>query len=197
MKQEYSKTISKIAAVLVFMLALSAFILSFSALRDLAQQHGIAYPVLYPLIIDGFVVVASLSVLRNSLNGQRTWYPWLLVATSTIVSIVFNIIHAEMELISQIVASIPPAALFFSFELLMQQVKTDVQKVDATLARKLASLQEQIKALQSDKSTLQTQLQEKVVVIGRKNKELLAKDSELQDILTAWQGMNQEHQILA
>lgn len=186
----YNKTIAIIAAVLVFLLALFAFILSFAALRDLAQQHGISYPLLYPFIIDGFIVVASLSVLRNSLNGERTRYPWLLVGASTVVSIVFNIIHAEMELTSRVISSVPPAALFFAFELLMQQVKSEVQKRDDGLQKQYTVLQGENKSLQTRILSFERQLKERETL-------LQAKDKEIGDIMLAWQSLNGEHQTLA
>ena len=64
--QRINHLISLVSALLVLFLAGSAFFLSFESLRNLAVQIGIAEQIawLYPAIIDGAIVVFSLSVLR-------------------------------------------------------------------------------------------------------------------------------------
>jgi hypothetical protein len=131
--------ISLITAVLVLFLAGAAFWLSFDALRHLAIDNGIALALawLYPAIVDGAIIVFSLSVLRANLNKERAWYPWLLVGLFTVLSVVLNIFHARETVMARVLAAVPPLALFLSFELLMGQVKATVQR-----AATLRSLQE-------------------------------------------------------
>jgi hypothetical protein len=99
----------------------------------LAIQIGVAPTIawLYPAIIDGAIVIFSLSVLRANLNGERTVYPWALVTVFTILSILLNIIHAEKLLLAQFLAAIPPVALFLSFELLLAQLKETAVRLEA------------------------------------------------------------------
>jgi hypothetical protein len=135
--------ISQINAVLVLFLAGAAFWLSFDALRHLAIDNGIAPTLawLYPAIVDGAIIVFSLSVLRANLNKERAWYPWLLVGLFTALSVVLNIFHARETVLARVLAAVPPLALFLSFELLMGQVKATVQRAAAFQSlRELAAM---------------------------------------------------------
>lgn len=128
--------ISLTTAVLVAFLAGGAFWLSFDALRGLALDNGAGLKTawLYPAIIDGAIVVFSLSVVQVSLNKERTAYPWLLVGLFTGLSVLLNVVHAEPTLLAQAMAAIPPVALFLSFELLMNQVRATVNRATAHLS---------------------------------------------------------------
>ena len=130
--QRINHLISLVSALLVLFLAGSAFFLSFESLRNLAVQIGIAEQIawLYPAIIDGAIIIFSLSVLRANLTRERTVYPWVLVSVFTLLSVVLNIIHAQQQLLAQFLAAIPPVALFLSFELLLTQLKETAVRLE-------------------------------------------------------------------
>lgn len=136
--------ISTLTGVLVFLLAAAAFLLSFDALKHLAATNGIpaGKSWIYPAIVDGAIIVFSLSVLQASLNRQHTLYPWILVGAFTVLSVILNIVHAPATFLSRVLAAIPPLALFLSFELLMGQIKGIVQRSGA-----IQSLQELFEAI--------------------------------------------------
>lgn len=106
-------------------LAGGAFVLSFTALRDLAGRSGVDAELawLWPLIVDGLIVVATVAVF--ALAGTReVWYPWMLLILGTGVSVTANAIHAVMAaepgvlpLLAASVASVPPLVLVFSTHL--------------------------------------------------------------------------------
>ena len=148
--QRISYFISLVSALLVLFLAGSAFFLSFESLKDLAVQIGIAEQIawLYPAIIDGAIIVFSLSVLRANLTRERTMYPWVLVSGFTLLSVVLNIIHAQQELLAQFLAAIPPVALFLSFELLLAQLKETAVRLEAQ--NSLAEINREIKKKESE-----------------------------------------------
>jgi len=148
--QRINHLISLVSALLVLFLAGSAFFLSFESLRDLAVQIGIAEPIawLYPAIIDGAIIVFSLSVLRANLTRERTVYPWVLVSVFTLLSVVLNIIHAQQELLAQFLAAIPPVALFLSFELLLAQLKETAVRLEAQ--NSLAEIVREIRKKESE-----------------------------------------------
>jgi predicted transcriptional regulator len=133
--QRTNSLLSLTSALLVLFLAGSAFVLSFEALKDLAIQVGIMEKMawLYPAIIDGAIIVFSLSVLRANLNTERTIYPWALVSLFTLLSIILNIIHAEKNLLAQFLAAIPPFALFLSFEMLLSQLRGTAVRLEALI----------------------------------------------------------------
>lgn len=103
------------------LLALGAFWLSFTALRDLAVLAGLpeGQAWIWPLIVDGVILEATVSVvaLRNSSPAARR-FAWLLLAAGSGVSVAANITHAVLDaddripaLIAALVASVPPLVL--------------------------------------------------------------------------------------
>ena len=100
-------------------IALGAFWLSFTALADLAARSGIAsgQAWAWPLIVDGIIVVATVSVV--ALAGQkRAWYPWMLLAGGALISVTANAVHAIVSadtsvpsILAAAVAAVPPIVL--------------------------------------------------------------------------------------
>ena len=107
------------------LLAAAAFVLSFSALHDLAARSGIDRDLawLWPLIVDGIIVVATVAVF--ALAGTRVvWFPWLLLILGAGVSVAANAVHALVAadpgvppLLAASVASVPPIVLVASTHL--------------------------------------------------------------------------------
>lgn len=103
------------------LIGLGAFWLSFTALADLARRAGTPESLswVWPLIVDGVIVVATISVVALSGHGVRaTRYPWLLLAGGAAVSVSANITHALIAadatvppVLAALVASVPPVVL--------------------------------------------------------------------------------------
>lgn len=101
------------------LIAFGAFWLSFTALADLAARSGIAVGQawVWPLIVDGIIVVATVSVV--ALAGQKSaWYPWMLLAGGALISVTANAVHAVVSadadvpsLLAAAVAAVPPIVL--------------------------------------------------------------------------------------
>ena len=106
--------------------------MSYDALHSLAAQQGVPTPLawLWPLVVDGFIVVASLSVVRAVAEEGRAAYPWALVLAFSAISVAFNVVHAAPTLVARLVSAIPPAALVLSFELLMRQLRAALRPDD-------------------------------------------------------------------
>lgn len=122
--------IGKLTAALVTFLAVAAFGLSFEALRDLAIAAGGMKPQvawLFPLIVDGGIIVFSLGALRAGVTGGRDqrWFLGLVVVV-TLFSVSLNVAHAQEGFVSALVASVPPVLLFLAFESLMRQIHDSV-----------------------------------------------------------------------
>lgn len=115
-------------------LALSGFAMSYDALHALAAAQGVpaALAWLWPLVVDGFIVVASLSVVCAVAEGRRAIYPWTLVLTFSAISVSFNVVHAAPTIVARLVAAIPPAALVLSFEILMRHVREALRITPST-----------------------------------------------------------------
>lgn len=109
-----------IAAASTTMLAALAFAISFSALHDLALQAGVTIPALWPIVVDGLIVVATIAVV--ALRGSR-WFAWTILIAASSVSLIGNAVHAYLSQppvgtgIAIAVAVVPPAALVLSTHL--------------------------------------------------------------------------------
>lgn len=157
--QVASRLINCATAALVFLLALGAFVLSYAALWEIALTYGLPARLawIWPLLIDFALIVFSLAVVRASLRGERTFWPWLLVAIYTIATVTFNIIHAPNHLIAQIIAIVAPVSLFLSFETLMGMLKSEVKRSQTML--RLSELQAQLTEVQNRFNRQQAELE--------------------------------------
>ena len=129
-----TKLIAWLTSILFSLVAIGSFALSYNALRAIAIANGIPDNWLgdiWPLLVDVSLVVFSLAVVTAHLYSESTRKQWMLVTIYTIATVMFNMLHAPDNLLARVIAAIPPVSLFFSFELLMEQLKNSVsRKVD-------------------------------------------------------------------
>ena len=104
-------------------IALGAFWLSFTSLSALARDCGIpaGRAWMWPLIVDGVIVVATVSVVALSGSGldrRAVRYPWLLLSAGAAVSVLANASHAVVaadasvpSVLAALVAAVPPVVL--------------------------------------------------------------------------------------
>jgi hypothetical protein len=113
----------RISASGVLVLAAAAFTLSYDALHQLALDSrvrpGLAW--LWPVVIDGTIVVSLLTVLAANRATRRAGYPWALAGLFSAASVAFNIAHAPDRPVAQLVFAMAPIALVLTTHLLMQQ----------------------------------------------------------------------------
>jgi hypothetical protein len=113
----------RISATGVIVLAAAAFTLSYDALHQLALDSrvrpGLAW--IWPVVIDGTIVVALLTVLAAKRANTHTGYPWALAGLFSAASVAFNIAHAPDRPVAQLVFAMAPVALVLTTHLLMQQ----------------------------------------------------------------------------
>jgi len=169
--------ISNITALLVFLVALGSFALSYNALQDMATGNGITgwLSYIWPLLIDFSLIVFSLSVVNAYLQSESTWKQWSLVGIYTIATIGFNVAHAPNNLLAQIVAAIAPVSLFFSFELLMGQLRNSVKKHGIT--RSIDQLNQRYQAALQDFDQLTqqaTEVTQEIDTLTQKRNTLIA-----------------------
>jgi Protein of unknown function (DUF2637) len=113
----------RISAGGVLVLAAAAFTLSYDALHHLALNSRVrsALAWLWPVVIDGTIVVALLTVLAAKRAATRAAYPWLLAGLFSAASVAFNIAPAPARPVAQLVFAMAPVALVLTTHLLMQQ----------------------------------------------------------------------------
>jgi hypothetical protein len=114
----------RVSAAGVLLLAAAAFTLSYDALHQLALDSRVrpALAWLWPVVIDGTIVVALLTVLAAKRASARAGYPWALAGLFSLASVAFNIAHAPDRPVAQLVFAMAPVALVLTTHLLMQQV---------------------------------------------------------------------------
>src|SRR5688572_32278612 len=115
--------IYRLSAAGVLLLAAAAFTLSYDALHQLALDSRVrpALAWLWPVMIDGTIVVALLTVLAANRAARRAGYPWTLAGLFSAASVAFNIAHAPDRPVAQLVFAMAPIALVLTTHLLMQQ----------------------------------------------------------------------------
>jgi hypothetical protein len=115
--------IYRLSAAGVLLLAAAAFTLSYDALHQLALDSRVrpALAWLWPVVIDGTIVVALLTVLAAKRADARAAYPWALAGLFSAASVAFNIAHAPDRPVAQLVFAMAPVALVLTTHLLMQQ----------------------------------------------------------------------------
>jgi hypothetical protein len=89
------------AVVITAAIGAGSFVLSFSALRDLAARAGVPRDLawVWPLIVDGAILQATMAVVAlAALSGQRgsRQFFWSVLATAAAVSIGSNALHAVL-----------------------------------------------------------------------------------------------------
>ena len=113
----------RVSAAGVLVLAGAAFTLSYDALHQLALDSrvrpGLAW--LWPVVIDGTIVVALLTVLAAKRAGRGAGYPWALAGLFSAASVAFNVAHAPDRPVARLVFAMAPVALVLTTHLLMQQ----------------------------------------------------------------------------
>jgi hypothetical protein len=114
----------RVSAAGVLLLAAAAFTLSYDALHQLALDSRVrpALAWLWPVVIDGTIVVALLTVLAAKRASIRAGYPWALAGLFSAASVAFNIAHAPDRPVARLVFAMAPVALVLTTHLLMQQV---------------------------------------------------------------------------
>jgi hypothetical protein len=121
--------VQPLSAAGVLGIGAAAFLLSYDALHSLAVASGVRPGLahIWPGVLDGFIVVATLTVVAAKRARQPTWYPWALVALFSAASVVFNILHAldrylaAARWVGPLVFAMPPVALVLATHLLLQQ----------------------------------------------------------------------------
>lgn len=117
-KRRVSRWVAAVGIAGTVLLAVGAFSLSFTSLTHLAVRSGVAEAQAWewPLIVDGVIVVATVSVV--ALAGRKgTGYGWALLACAALVSIGGNAAQAvrlpteEPAWIAAAVATVPPIVL--------------------------------------------------------------------------------------
>lgn len=133
--KNHNTFIAWLTSVLVLIVAGISFTLSYHALQGVALANGLTgwLSLIWPLLVDFSLVVFSLCVVSAHLYSESTWKQWVLVSISTLLTVFYNALYAYPEMLPALaskllVIGLPPIMLFFSFELLMSQLKNGIKR---------------------------------------------------------------------
>ncbi|WP_053208223.1 DUF2637 domain-containing protein [Jiangella muralis] len=141
------------------LVAAGAFWLSFTALRDLARRAGIdsGQAWAWPLIVDGIIVVATVSVVALTPHGRTaTWYPWMLLVAGARVSVAANAAHAVVGVdpgtspeLAAAVSAVPPL-VFVAITHLTVELTRRTRRLDPSAGSTGGRQKPRIKAIALD-----------------------------------------------
>lgn len=151
-----NKIIAWLTGILTLLLAVFSFVLSFNALTDLAAKHGFSIPPLFPFVVEFAVIIFSLNALYRSLSQEKAAWQWVLIIGSSLLAGMFNVIHANSDPVSKVMAAMPSLFLLLSFESFLSLVKHSVTRQGIT--QSIVQLSQKAKEL----DTILTQKAEKV-----------------------------------
>lgn len=174
-----NRFITGVNILLVILVAIGSFVLSYSALSDLASKNGFADWRAYvlPLVIDVGMLAFGLAVVHAHLHGTNPIRRRGLNLAYIIATTTFNIVHAPNNLLAQTLAALPPVTLFFTFEVLMAMIEHNIKQRQDKAA--LASHQMALLEAQRGFGELMAQIE----AIGQQHKEELAqRDNQLSQL---------------
>lgn len=116
--------------LLVAIVAAGSFILSYFNLMVAATNAGIPgfLTPAFPIVVDSFLLIGTLTVLRNSLINESTRKGWVVLVIFTFISICLNVSVGETTLISYACHSLPPLALAISLDLFTGFIRSDLTR---------------------------------------------------------------------
>lgn len=150
------KLIAWLTGILTLLLAGFSFVLSFNALTDLAKQHGVSIPPLFPFVVEFAVIIFSLNALYRSLSGDPAKVQWGLIIGSSLLAGLFNVAHAEANLLPRLMAAMPSLFLLLSFESFLSLVKHSVSRQSITAS--ITQLEQVVSQKEGEVSRLDTLL---------------------------------------
>ncbi|MBN1220297.1 MAG: DUF2637 domain-containing protein [Anaerolineae bacterium] len=184
------KLISSLAALLVGLLAIGAFTISYTSLRHLANVYGIDPQLtwLWPLLLDFAMIVFSLAVLRANLRDESALYPWLLTGIYAGLATIANVLDVTGLGIPQVaiaaaVKALAPVSLVLAFELLMGMIRAELRRSNV-----INSIKDLTAEAEHDRQAMKMQQQEQQREIER----LIAEQERLQTGLTDLQNKKAE-----
>ncbi|MFI1584632.1 DUF2637 domain-containing protein [Embleya sp. NPDC020630] len=116
-----SRSLVVVSVVLVAAIGVLGALITLAPLRHTAgATSGPAR--LWPVLVQGPWVVASLSILRSSLHRRRALHSWIVVAAFAGLSMALSLSHAPMTVQGVVVAALPAVATTACLHQLVRQI---------------------------------------------------------------------------
>lgn len=152
-------TLTAAVGLLVLLIGAGAFVLSYDALYATGLANGIptGKAWIWPLLIDGPLVVFTLALLAAQLTRQgiKLWAG--LVILYTLATVGFNLSHAHPSPLGWTVAIVAPVGLLLTTEALRHLAKNIIER--AATVQTLAELSNQLVTRRADLDRLGVQIE--------------------------------------
>jgi hypothetical protein len=120
--QLFGPVLGAITALTVIAVSVLGWVFTFDPLRELAASrmpHGFAQ--LWPLMVYGPWLVASLSILRAARERRATAHSWVVVVAFSGIAVGLCVVHATPTMTGVIIAGLPQLTAVVSFHQLVRQ----------------------------------------------------------------------------
>ncbi|GAA3487030.1 DUF2637 domain-containing protein [Streptomyces cremeus] len=118
-----SISLAALTTVIVAMVSAFGAVVTYNPLRHLAQPIVPGHLAeLWPLLVYGPWLVASLSVLRAALHHRGAAHSWFVVILFSAVALTLCVNHADKTLVGIAVAGLPPITALSCFHQLVRQI---------------------------------------------------------------------------
>lgn len=149
-----TNNLEKISYAVVGLVALCSFALSFNNIENVAAENGyddLAFMV--PFIIDGALIAFAVVSLNLATNfNKENKVIKLLIGLFVFVSVIFNYLDAQNNIVGIGLAIVIPFALFFAFETIIYQIKIRIENTEENEVEKLIATVDKIKLELSEKN---------------------------------------------
>lgn len=136
--------IDQITNWLMAVIVLIPFLISAGSLVNLAGENGVSFPILYPLMVDGGLVIFKALALRESLRGRRDYYTWGMAVALTGISVALNVLHVPATLsnltLARCMAALPPLVILAAFIAVSRRIEQEVTVTESCKETAVATL---------------------------------------------------------
>lgn len=187
--------IDQVTNWLMAVIVLIPFLISAGSLVNLAGENGVSFPILYPLMVDGGLIIFKALALRESLRGRRDYYTWSMAVGLTVISVALNVLHVPVTLsnltLARCMAALPPLVILAAFIAVSRRIEQEVtategcketavvtlagilqtitakhQELDDLIAQKTAELDQLLKTKTAELDSLATHVDQLTVQLG-------------------------------
>lgn len=118
-----SLLMAALTAVIVAVVGGLSGVISYDPLRRLAAPGGVgALAQLWPLLVYGPWLVASLSILRAAVHRRRAAHSWVVVVIFSAIAVYMCVAHVGRTPVRLAVAGLPPITALVCFHQLVRQI---------------------------------------------------------------------------
>lgn len=156
------KNLDTITKWMMAVLILIPFLISFGSLWGLADEQGVGWSWLYPLMVDGGLLIFKLLVLSASLRGETDRYSWAMAGLLTFISVALNVAHVPVDAgnwaLAAFMFGLPPALILAAFVAVTRRVESQAKRETAVMT--LADLKRKANTAVSELQLIQAQTAE-------------------------------------